>query len=269
MIPPSPRAFIQIDAPNGVAFDWDSWVNKQLIKSVNVSLVKNETSQTEIVIFDPHFKIIDSLTTEKGVDVATVKVYLGFEADLGEPIFKGLLTDVKRGNDSTTLIVCDMGFKMKLEKKPGYHNKKSDVQILKALAMRNGLKFQGPKKPLKLEPHAAMTQDEQTDWEHAMERARDAGLEIWVRQDTFFADYPPKPTTPVLTLKNRVDFQLKYDFDFIYQTPEGKEKEIKVRGRGKGGKRLEGNNKVGTASVKRQTTPRQTPTERRKRKVRK
>ena len=61
-----------------------------------------------------------------------------------------------------------------------------------------------------------MTQDEQTDWEHAMERARDAGLEIWVRQDTFFCDYPPKPTNPVLTLKNKDDFNLKNDFDFFF-----------------------------------------------------
>ncbi len=268
MIPTSPRTFIQIDSPSGVVFDWDSWTDEQLIESVRVSLVKNETSHAEIVIYDPDFKILDSLTTETGVDMATVKIYLGFEQDLGEPLFKGLLGEVERGNATTTLTIYDMGFKMKLEKKPGYHNKKSDVQILKTLATRNGLKFIGPKKPLKLEPHKAMTQDEQTDWEHAMERARDAGLEIWVRQDTFFADYPPKPTTPILTLTNRVDFELKSDFDFFYRTPEGKEKEVKVRGRGKAGKRVEGNNKTGQTAVKRQTTPRQTPTTRRRKKRR-
>ena len=117
------------------------------------------------------------------------------------------------------------------------------------------MKFEGPEKPLKLEPHRAMMQDEQTDWEHAMERARDSGLVLFVRQDTLFAKYPAKIGTPALTLTNKKDFILQSGWDFIYRTPEnqdGRPRKVTVRGRGKAGKRLEGQSDVaqrGTENV--------------------
>ncbi len=164
-----------------------------------------------------------------------MKVYLGYGADLGQPIFKGLLAHVNRGASSSTFVAFDMGFKMKLVKKAGYKNKKDDLVILGELAKRNGLKFEGTEKPLKLAPHQTMMQDEQTDWEHALERAREAGMVVFVRQDTLFAKYPAKTGTPVMTLENKKDFVLTGNWDFTYRTPESQDsrpKSVKIRGQG-------------------------------------
>lgn len=234
----NPHAIVEIDGQR-----WDSWELTGLFESVRVELPTNETAQTEIKLFDPSFRVIDRLATAKGVAQALVRVYLGYGENLGTPVFKGYLAHVERGVATTTLVVFDAGFKMKLLKRPGYHNRKDDLGILRGLAERNGLKFIGPAQPKKLEPHRAMTQDEQTDWEHALERARDAGLLLFVRQDTLFAKYPAQLAAPKLTLVNRKDFDLGNDWDFTYRTPEsqdGRPRTVTVRGRGRGGKRLAG-----------------------------
>lgn len=237
-LPRNPHAILDID---GVIYD--SWAQTQLFKSVEIDLVTNESSEARFEFFDPKFHFIDSFAGAGGVPQSVVRVFLGYGQDLGEPLFKGLLAQIERGQSATTFVCFDMGFKMKLLTKAGYHNKKDDLAILKDLAARNGLQFEGPETSLKLEPHKAMMQDEQTDWEHAMERAHDAGLVIFVRQDTLFAKYPAKTGNAVLTLENRKDFLLQNNFDFKYRTPEnqdGRPRIIKHRRRGKGGKRIEG-----------------------------
>lgn len=237
-LPKNPHAIVSL---GGKIFD--SWINKELFKSVNVQLPTNQTAEGRIQFFDPEFRIIDSFATAGGIGTIPVMIWLGYGKNLGEPIFEGVLAQIERGDSHTTFIAFDMGFKMKLVKKAGYKNKKNDLEILKLLAARNFLGFEGPENPLPLEPHRAMMQDEQTDWEHAMERARDAGLVLFVRRQTLYAKYPAKITTPVLTLKNRKDFVLKNSFDFIYRTPENvdnRPRVVKVRRRGKAGKRVEG-----------------------------
>lgn len=246
-LPTNPHAIIEIARPGftdgqGLVI-WDSWQNPRLFKEVSVELPTNQSAESRWTFFDPKFRLIDSFAEASGIPMAIVRVFLGYGAELGEPIFKGVLAQIERGNDSTSFIAFDMGFKMKLVKKAGYKNKKDDLAILKDLATRNGLKFEGPEKPLKLEPHKAMMQDEQTDWEHAMERARDSGLVLFVRQDTLFAKYPAKVGTPAFRLENRKDFVMTTGWDFIYRTPEnqdGRPRQVVVRRRGKGGKRIEG-----------------------------
>lgn len=237
-LPRNPHAIIEIE---GAVYD--SFDAKRLVKQVSVELPTNQTAEARWEFFDPKFRLVDHFSGADAIPQSIVRVYLGYGEDLGEPIFKGLLAQVERGESSTTFIAFDMGFKMKLIKKAGYKNKKDDLAILKDLATRNGLKFEGPEKPLKLEPHKAMMQDEQTDWEHSMERARDAGLVIFVRQDTLFVKYPAKVGTPALVLQNHKDFVMQRNWDFTYRTPENQDsrpRRVKVRGRGKGGKRLEG-----------------------------
>lgn len=242
-LPSNPHAIIEIDRAGQGLVVYDSWDNPRLFQSVSVELPTNESAEGRWTFFDPNFTLIDAFSGKDAIPMATVRIFLGYGQKLGEPIFKGLLAQVERGESETTFIAFDMGFKMKLIKKAGYKNKKDDLAILKDLAARNGLKFEGPEKPLKLEPHRAMMQDEQTDWEHSLERARDAGLVIFVRQDTLFAKYPAKVGKPVLTLQNRKDFVLQRGWEFIYRTPEnqeGRPRQVKVRRRGKGGKRIEG-----------------------------
>lgn len=246
-LPKNPHAIIEISRPDktdGEALAiWDSWQQPQLFKNVSVELPTNESAEARWEFFDPQFRLIDSFAGGGGIPMATVRVFLGYGQDLGEPVFKGLLAQIERGDSATTFIAFDMGFKMKLIKKAGYKNKKDDMAILKELATRHGLKFEGPEVSLKLEPNNTTMQDEQTDWEHAMERARDAGLVLFVRQDTLFAKYPATVGNAILTFENRKDFLLRNDFDFIYRTPEnqdGRPRIVKVRRRGRGGKRIEG-----------------------------
>lgn len=252
-LPNNPHAIIEFERPGFTdgqgLIVWDSWQNPRLFQKVSVELPTNQSAQAAWEFFDPNFRLIDSFAGTNGIPMATVRVFLGYGQDLGEPLFKGVLAQIERGGSATSFTAFDMGFKMKLVKKAGYKNKKDDLAILKDLAARNGLKFEGPEKPLKLEPHKAMMQDEQTDWEHSMERARDSGLVVFVRQDTFFAKYPAKVGSPALTLENKKDFVLQSGWDFIYRTPEnqdGRPRKVNVRGRGKGGKRIEGQSDVST-----------------------
>ena len=242
-----PHAIIEISRPGAAdgqgSVRWDSWEQKGLFKRVDIELVTNESSQATWTFFDPKFLVIDAFAPTVPTEQSVVRVWLGFGDDLGEPVFKGLLAQVERSDRDTTFTAFDMGYKMKLEKKAGYKNKKDDLAILRELATRNGLKFQGPETPLKLEPNNTSTQDEQTDWEWFSERAQDAGLVFYVRHDTIFAKYPAKVGTPVMTLRNRKDFTIQPDFEFIYRTPEnqdGKPKVVTHRRRGKAGKRVEG-----------------------------
>ncbi len=249
-IPESPHAVISLQKPGSdeaeVAFD--SWEHKQLFQSISIDLVTNESSQAEIAFYDPKFRIIDSFSGTDGVPLAEVKVYIGYGKELGEPAFKGLLAHVERGESSTSLIAYDMGFKMKLLKRAGYKNRKNDLKVIKELAKRNGLKFEGPKKAKKLEAAEAIMQDEQSDWEWALERARESGLVVFVREDTLFAKYPAQVEEPITSFINRKDFVLQRDWDFRFRTPEsqeGRPKQVKRRGRGKGGRRVEGKTRAG------------------------
>lgn len=250
-LPSNPHAIIEIARPGAKdgqgLIVYDSWEQQRLFQKISVELVSNETSEARFTFFDPHFRLIEYFSGADAVPQAIVRVFLGYGQDLGEPVFKGLLAQVEREQMATTFIAFDMGFKMKLIKKAGYKNKKDDLVILRELAKKNGLKFEGPEKPLKLEPHRAMMQDEQTDWEHAIERARESGLILFVRHDTMFAKYPAQVGNPILSLTNKVDFELQSGWNFIYRTPENQDarpRQVKVRGRGKGGKRLEGQSDV-------------------------
>jgi len=252
-LPTSPHATIEISRADVVSGDgqslvlWDSWQQPRLFESVEIELVTNESSQATWRLFDPSFRVIDAFSGSDAIPMATVRVFLGYGQDLGEPVFKGLLAQVRREESSTEFIAFDMGFKMKLIKRAGYKNGKDDLEIIKALAARNGLKFEGPEKPKQLEKNKAAMQDEQTDWEWAMERARDSGLVIFVRGDTLFAKYPATVGTPVLTLKNRKDFVLQPGWNFTYRTPEnqdGRPRRVRVRRRGRGGKRSESQSNV-------------------------
>jgi hypothetical protein len=249
-VPRDPHAIIEIER-SGMAdgqslVTYDTWETKRLIKQVTVELVTNQSSEARVTFFDPNFRVIDAFSDVTAKTV--VKIYLGFGQSLGEPVFKGVLAQLERGEAETTMIIFDMAFVMKLEKRAGYKNKKDDVAIMKGLVERNKtpagmpLKFDGPGK-LDLEPHNAMMQDQLSDWDWLMERAQDAGLLVYVRQDTVFARKPAKTGTVAMTLKNRKDFTLLSGWDLTYRTPEnldGRPKVVTHRRRGRNGKFLKG-----------------------------
>lgn len=222
---------------------WDSWTDKQLIQEVAVELATDQASQATFKVFDPRFEFIDRYTTAGGVPWLVCLFYLGFGQDLGEPVFKGLLAEVQRGDSDTTLICYDMGYKMRQERKAEYHNRLHDLQIIEKLAKRNGLGFEGPDKPIALEPHKALFQDSKNDWEHSAIRAKKSGLVLFVRHDKLFAKEPATLGEPILTLIYRKHFQMLHDFDLQYKVPEnqlGRPKVAEYRGRHRGGRRLTG-----------------------------
>lgn len=227
-----------------VLVTYDSWTMPRLFSSVDIELTTDSFSALFWKVNDFQYRLINQHTLNSTLNPLIFRAFLGFGKDLGEPLFKGILSGVERVDSTTIFKVYDKGLKLKQAKKTGYFNKKGDLEILKILAERNGLQFSPPEKPLMLEPHKAIMQDEQTDWEHALERARDSGLHIFVRQDTLFARYPAKLGTPKITLSNRgKNSPLFKDFNFEFDTPENegvRPRFVTFRGRGKGGKRLEG-----------------------------
>lgn len=241
MIPHDPHAIIEIDGER-----WDSWEEKQLFLQTSVDLTTGEASEAAWQVFDPEFFFIDKFSTAAGVKMSTIRVFMGFGLDLGEPVFKGLLARVERGSDTTTLRAYDMGLKMRLKKRTQYHNRATDVEIIHKLATRNGLKFEGPTQPFGARNDSVM-QDARTDWEHAVELAGEAGLVLFVRGDTLFAKEPARVGTPKRILRWR-DCTLIHNFDLTYRLPEGVEgkKEMEVRGRGRGGRRLSGRSGAGS-----------------------
>lgn len=240
-----PHAIAEI---NGQQFD--SWKMPRFFSMLSVELATGQASEAVLKVFDPDFSFIDSYSSANSNNLSTCRFWLGFGQNLGEPVFKGLLARIERGESMTTLRSYDMGFKMRVEQKAGIHYKSDELDILKTLATRNGLMFQGPASPKPLEKHASYIQDEQTDWDLAAECAKNAGLLLFVRQDTLFAQYPATYTTPKFTLVNKKDVTLLSDWSLNFKVPEnqgGRPKSVHVRTRGKSGKRLVGMSDVSAA----------------------
>jgi hypothetical protein len=243
-----PHAIVEIDGKR-----YDSWQAESLFAGVSVELATNQASQAVWKVFDPDFKLIDKYTNADGVPLLTIRCWLGFGLDLGEPVFKGLLARVERGDVDTSLCAYDMGYKMRQQKKTEHHHAVNDLELLAHLAERNGLQFEGPAKDFKLERHSAYMQDARNDWELAMERAQDVGLVLYVRGDTLFAKEPAQVGKPVLTLTYRKDLILLFNFALSYKVPEnpaGRPGEVEARGRGRGGKRLSGRSRRNTRGTK-------------------
>lgn len=245
----TPRAIVTIERPgftDGQALvKYDSRNTPRLIKEVDVELVTDASSQGKLRVFDPHYRVIDAFSdvTAKAI----FRIYLGYGDDLGEPVFKGILAGIEREQKDTIFTCFDMAFVMKLEKKAAYKNGKTRLAIIRELVERNGLKFEGPETPLKLEPEKVTMQDEQTDWEHVLELAHHDGLKIFVRHDTVFAKYPAKVGTPIMTIKPPKDKDLLEGWMFGYDTLEsqdGKPKVVTHQRRGKAGRRAEGKSNI-------------------------
>jgi phage protein D len=226
----------------------DSWADGSPIEGVHVELATGEASECELRVFDPDpdYAFINSITQDDGIGELVVRAWVGFGsvADLGQPVFKGLLARVEREHGTTVCRAYDMGFKMRKLQRTDQHNGATDLQIIEKLARRNGLGFQGPDQAVSLDKIKSSKQEGQTDWDKAAECAERAGLVLFVRGDTLFAKEAAKTANaPLLTLGFRQDFMLLDDFRVSYKVPEnveGRPAQVKVRVRGHGGSALEG-----------------------------
>lgn len=254
IFPDDPRLILRIERPELSGGEslvtYDTTVTTQLIKNASIELATNQSSEGRITFFDPKFRVIDTFSSATAKAVGTF--YLGYGDDLGEPVFKGVLAQIERGETDTTLVFFDMAYGMKSLKRSGYKNKRDDVELIRDVVTDdrnktpNGqkLQFEGPGESLGLEKSNVNTADQITDWDWMMEKARNAGLVIYVRQDRVFAKKPALTAkNPAMTLRNRKDFMLRRGWDFVYRTPEnidGKPKVVKHRRRGRDGKFVKG-----------------------------
>lgn len=222
---------------------FDSIHDESFIAGVTVDLSTDQASEAEISIVDEDCEFLDGLSQQDGLPWAVVRVWLGYNEDLGAPVFKGLLASVDHGKGKTTLRFFDMGFRMRIDQKTEYH-KGLDLDVLKKLVTRHHLKFVGPGKGVKGLPLKSRKQEAQTDWELALDLAQNMGLVLFVRGDTLFATHPTRTqgVEPVATFKKR-DVMILNTRDFHYNLPEnrsGRPRRVEVRGRGRNGTKLSG-----------------------------
>jgi phage protein D len=226
---------------------WDSWIDVSLISAVHIELVTNEASQLEFTVFDQSYKFLDQYSRAGGVPWAVARVWLGFGNDLGEPLFKGLLASAEHNGGNSTLSFYDMAFKMRQQQKTEYH-KGLDLDVMRKLVERNGLKWQWPGAGVKGLPLKSRKQEGQTDWELLLSLAGEAGLVIYVRGDTVFAQRPARTSEPVLSLGRR-DLRVLDDTGVRYKVPEnleGRPRRVEHRGRGRAGRRMTGTSDAST-----------------------
>lgn len=241
----NPHAIFEIDG-----FRWDSFRHPSLFQSVTADLATGESAMATWQCFDPKFLVLDQYAgvAEGTSSLPVIRVWLGYGDDMGEPVFKGLLARIERGDASTTFRAYDMSYRMRQEQRAKVSHKGEALEIIRKVVEQNRLEFQGPAKPLKLEPHKAFAQTEQTDWQYVSEVAHEDGLLLWTRDDTVFANYPAQVGEPKLTLTYKKDFTILRNFNLAFKVPEnvaGRPKGVEVRGRSRGGKRLSGKSDEG------------------------
>jgi phage protein D len=235
---------------DGHRFDsFDPETIEERLESVSVELSTNRSSECEFRVFDPKFKIQAQFASMVSGHTPDVSVYMGYGDDLGAPVFQGMATQQERDDQTTGFVAYDYGFKMKKLKNAEYHYKMDDKDIISKLTARNGLGVSFPSGIRGLEKYKVMMQDEQTDWQHVMERAKEIGWIVYVRNRTLYLRYPARVTPPIATFINKKDFHLKHGFDFTFRIPESQEGKRLVtrRGRGKGGKQLAGTSDISAA----------------------
>lgn len=239
-VAPNPHAVIEVGGQR-----FDSWKDQSLFAGVEIDLTTEEASQVVWQVFDLDFKFLDKWTTSTGLDLLPASVWLGFGDDLGQPVFGGLLAKADHSGGITSLKFHDKSLRMRLTKKTEYHKGLDDIDIIRKLAERNGLKFEGPIPPISppLDKHKSLIQDAQNDLEFAHERADEIGVVLFVRGDTLYAKEAAKSGTPVLTLAYRKGGTLLSDFNLSFKVPENREsrpRTVETRTRGHAGKRLRG-----------------------------
>ena len=243
----APRCIVEI---NGTRFD--SWRGENLISS-SVDLTTDKTGEGSIELFDPDYKIIDSLLAD-GVKPLEAKFYYGWSVNPGNPLFTGSLARVEWSNQALTLSFHDKSSKMKQAKKTRYHKRKTDIQILRKLAEDNGLEFSTKSQIGESQIIDSWMQAGKTDWEFALKVASRAGLRLYVQDNTLFAVEAGTTTLnePSAMLNFEKDFTLLRGFNLSYKLPEnkkGRPHRTTVRGRGKNDRQLKGEAHAGTSGT--------------------
>lgn len=227
---------------------FDSWDKSCLITDASVELSTDKSGEGVVSLLDPDFKIVDAF----GANKLQARFWLGWEKELGNSLFIGNSARNEWQGNISTFRFHDNSQKMKQTTKSRYHNKKTDLQILKTLAEENELTFIPPDSAEDSDVYDSLIQRGTTDWEFAKEICSRAGWKIYVRDDALFVKEFAVSSQSVAVLKFREDFELLRGFNLSYKFPESKKgrlRKVEVRGRGRGGKRLSGTNQTGERGV--------------------
>jgi hypothetical protein len=232
----------------------DSWEQGGLFSAVKVELTTGKASQFELTVVDKDFRFINQYSRAAGIPLLCARLWLCFGEKFGTPVFHGMLASVEHSGMDSTLRFYDFGMRMRLVQKTELH-KGLDIDVMRKLVERNGLKFVGPgdafhgiavtsakHTAFKGVPLKSAKQEAQTDWDYVARIAADAGLVIYVRNETFFASLPARTGDPVLSFKPR-DVRLVDESSLRYRTPENqlsRPRSVEQRGRKRGGGRLSG-----------------------------
>lgn len=236
MNPSKPRARVEI-----AGRQFDSFINKSFFARVGINLTTGEASQATLTVKDEKYAFVDSYAESDGPALVEGFFWLGYGERIGAARFEGVLAAIEHGDGLGTLVFYDRSFQMMQVQLTEYH-KGLDIDVLRKLAERNGLKFEGPDGEFKGLPLKSKKQEAMNDWDFAMQLAEEMGLVLFVRGKTLYAKRPARTGNPVVTFGRR-DAMVLHSTDFRYKLPEnveGRPRRVEVRGRGRGGKRLSG-----------------------------
>jgi phage protein D len=226
-------------------------IDPRVVTEVTIDLTTDKTSEGTVRLFDPKFVAVDRMVAGGGVKLAECRIWLGWsQSSLGEPVYTGLLNRLGWEESVAEFRFHDRSQTMKQKTKSRYHQKKSDLDVLKQLATDNGLKFSGPTGAggEDSEVFEVTSQVAETDWELARSIARKAGWKIYVHDDTLYVRVAGKTGASVTTLKYGTDFQILRGASLSYKLPEnkrGRPSRVDVRTRGRSGTQLVGTDSTG------------------------
>ncbi|HEX8747379.1 MAG TPA: hypothetical protein VF717_09270 [Pyrinomonadaceae bacterium] len=232
---------------NDVTFD--SWRHPGLLTLVSAEMARDKTGGANISMCDPAFKYTDMFLDTTGLKRARVRVWLGYGEQVaqGQPLFEGLLSCHRHDGQVATFSFDDPTSKMKQKKRPRYHNRTTALKLLKKLAEENGLSLVVKGEVPDSEEYDVIIQWNQTDWQLAMETARDLGLRLYARGQTLYAQEAgkagDKAVAELVYKGTDGDFRMLRGLGLSHKLPEhkrGRHGRVEVRTRGRAGRRVSG-----------------------------
>ncbi|HEX8177845.1 MAG TPA: hypothetical protein VF543_22340 [Pyrinomonadaceae bacterium] len=247
----------------------DSWKHPGLITQVSVELSTDHSSEANISVYDPEFRFTDSHLDSTGVKKSSVKIWIGAgefittahdqtrrtlasnrspsdEPTTLPPLFQGMLTRHSWSNNIATFTFYDLSNKMKQRKHSRYHNKTTDLNLLRKLAKEHDLDFVINGNVPDSAEHDVILQFQQTDWQLAREAARRSGLRLYTNGNKLYAQEAGRTGAVVASLTykgDNGDFVMLRGFSLTYKLPEnkrGRQGRVEVRARGRAGSRISG-----------------------------
>lgn len=232
--------------------EYDSWKDGGLINGVTVTLNTDKSGEAIVALADPRFIFTDAHLDASGLRRAKVRVWMGFgeKAQLGPPLFEGLLSGHDHDGAIATFAFDDHLSRMKQKKRSRYHINKSDLDVMRSLAGEYGYRIVISKDVPDSEVNDCLIQWGQTDWQFFMETARRCGLRVYMQGQTLYVQEAGRTGEAVVDLvygpqsgDDASEFVMMRGIGLSHKLPEnkkGRPGRVEVRTRGRGGRMISG-----------------------------